>query len=668
MELSLLILILLLAAALRLWQLDGVPPGFTHDEAAHGLDAVAILRGARPIYQTVGYGREPLYDYYVAGLMGLFGPTGNTLRLSVVPLGLTTLLLTFAWVRLAFDSPTALVAVALQAASFWSLATSRQALRSGLLPVLFTAAVYLFWRAVFASPDRPRRWQVVLFALLIGATVYTYIPARLIWIVFPAFMAYLMLFHRGALRRTWRPTVVGVLLGLLLAVPLFAYLRTHPGAEQRLDMLEAPLRELYEGDPSGVISQTQRALAGFLLPSQGDDFLAYGIPGRPIFDLPTGVLLLAGLGLCLVRWREPAYAFSLIWFVAGISPSLVTGATASTTRSIAALPVVFLFPALAVVAGIRGARTRWGERTGKALWAGFIVLVAVTGANAAYNYFVTWGNSADVRAAYQHTVIETARTLDLQEPGGVVALSTLHPSAPHDPYVFEMGLRRRDLSLRWFDGRLALILPSDPQARLVAPHSASLDAYFANLAGFRLRQRVSLRADDLDPFIEIYDWEPPITLAALREQADGRPLDLSLPVNFGDALQLLGYDLSTPTVAPGGNVELVTLWQVTDPQAARQGDTSGTETELVFFTHALDAASAVVGQRDRLDAPAWGWQAGDVIAQIHRFPLQADLPPGPITLEVGIYRRTDLARLPILKDGSVIGDRVLLQALEVRGP
>jgi hypothetical protein len=46
--------ILIVAAALWLWQLDSVPPGFTHDEAGHGHDAIAILHGARPIYETVG--------------------------------------------------------------------------------------------------------------------------------------------------------------------------------------------------------------------------------------------------------------------------------------------------------------------------------------------------------------------------------------------------------------------------------------------------------------------------------------------------------------------------------------------------------------------------------------------------------------------------------------
>ena len=147
-EWAALAVILLVAAFLRLYRLDAIPPGLTHDEAGHAHDAAAIVGGARPIYQTVGYGREPLYDYLAAGLIALGSPPVTALRLLSVLSGLVTLLITFVWVRHAFDGPTALLATALQAGSFWSLAVSRQALRSSLLLALFIAAVYLFWHAI----------------------------------------------------------------------------------------------------------------------------------------------------------------------------------------------------------------------------------------------------------------------------------------------------------------------------------------------------------------------------------------------------------------------------------------------------------------------------------------------------------------------------------------
>ena len=66
-------LVALLAAAsfFRFTQLDDVPPGMTHDEAAFGAEAERILSGERPIYFALGYGHEPLYAYLVAGAFSL---------------------------------------------------------------------------------------------------------------------------------------------------------------------------------------------------------------------------------------------------------------------------------------------------------------------------------------------------------------------------------------------------------------------------------------------------------------------------------------------------------------------------------------------------------------------------------------------------------------------
>jgi hypothetical protein len=698
-EIALLVIILIVATVLRTWRLTSVPPGLTHDEAGHGQDAIAILNGARPIYETVGYGREPLYDYWVAGLMALVGRTQEVLRFSAVPLGLMTLFATFAWTRLAHGGAVALASTALQCISFWSLSAGRQALRSSLLPLLLTIAVYFYWRFLHgpgegdagSTVSRPGYWRLALFALLIGATLYTYVPARVLWIIFPVFLCYLALFHRPISRRVSLPTLVAVSLGLLLAVPLLVYLRTHPGAEQRLTMLDAPLQALVRGDVSLILSRAWHFVSGFLIPGQGDDFLAYTIPGRPIFDPLTGALFVIGLGICLSRWREPACAFSLMWFLIGISPSLVTGAAASTTRSIAALPVVFLFPALAVVAGVRWAGERWGDRESSMVATAFGGLILIAGLSSSVDYFVTWGESPQTRAAYQHTLVETARYLDAEPAGGLVAISTAQPYAPHDPYVFELTLRRNDLSMRWFDGRRALLLPSEPSARLVIPSSAALAPSFAELPGLQAGERVEMRPDDLDPYFTVHEWRPRLGLATLQRrmqnssvsssreaamsearQAQGNvSSDLDLPVNFGDALQLLGYELRTPTAAPGGTVELVTLWQAMDPRPFRPEDRADVGSEPVLFIHALAATGTLIAQEDRLDAPAWNWREGDVIAQSHRIGLPRDLPQGPVHLELGVYRQADLRRLPVLVDGtsgaqtSPIGDSVFLQPVEV---
>lgn len=665
---------------MRFWQLDTVPPGLTHDEAAHGHDASAILGGARPIYQTEGsYGREPLFDYFVGGLFALLGNEIRTLRLSSVFLNLVTLFASFAWINLAFDRTTALTSVAFQSASFWSLSTSRQALRSSLLTPLFTIAVYFYWRAIhqplhnkFASPSR---WRLVIFAILIGATLYTYIPSRVLWIVFFVFLIYLVFTNREVVKRIWRPFLIAILISLLLALPLFSYLQKHPEAERRLDMLNAPLRALKSGNISLVLANGWECVRAYFVPGHGDDFLAYNIPGRPIFDPLTGVLFLLGIGISLVHWRRPACAFSLIWLLIGISPSLITGSTASTTRSIGAIPVVFLFPALAVITGGRYARQYWGN------WSVWIIalfasmLILINGAVSTRDYFQRWGQSAEVRAAYQHTLLEITEYVGTDTHDGIVVLSTIHPQAPHDPYIFEMGLYQDNVSLRWVDARRALILPQTSKAMLVAPASAQLSSYFLELPGIFYRERIWLRSDDLDPFFTVYDWTPSITLYALKKNLQEDSLYLNLdkssqlkfPVNFGNALQFLGYDLPHSHIAPGEILYFVTLWKVNDPEALELGEALNID-GLVFFTHALNSSGNVFTQEDRLDAPTWCWKVNDIIAQIHQLKFPSNWQPSPTTLEIGVFRRNKLTRLPIIVNGVEVGNRVLIRTPELIDP
>ena len=689
--------ILLAAASLRLYRLDAIPPGLTHDEAGHAHDATAIANGARPIYQTVGYGREPLYDYLAAGPIALGVPSVTALRLLSVVSGLVTLLVTFAWVRRALDGPTALLATALQATSFWSLAVSRQALRSSLLLALFTAALYLFWRATYllsscslppyslqgdrqipvpakrGSGDPLEAWAAsawgwALFAMLLGATLYTYIPARVLWLLFPAFLVYLALCHRPVFRRIAVPALAAIGIGLLLAAPLFLHLHANPGLEQRLGMLDEPLQALAAGDVSVVLKRAASCLAAFVVPGQGDDFLAYNTPGRPFLDPVTGGLFLAGVVISLLRVRQPGYAMALLWFAVSISPSLVTGATASTTRSITALPATFLFPAIAAVTGARWIASRWGPQGGQIAVGALAAFVSISGVWAVRDY-AAWANAPQVRAAYLHTLVQTAGYLDTTSPEtGVVVLSTALPYAPHDPYVFEASLRRADLATRWFNGQRALILPAAATARLIAPAVATLDPYFAGLPGLAFREQVLMLPDDLNPFFDVYDWTPQATRQALLDRAQSTPLDLTLPVDLGGVLLLRGYDLRTPAVAPGETVELVTLWEVTDPTRVQPQDLSNAEQDLVFFTHALDAAGMIAGQDDRLDGPAWSWQAGDMVAQIHRFTLPESATPGTLELVAGVYRRSDITRLPVHVGGTAVGDLIHLAQLEVRAP
>ena len=63
----LLLLTLLIAAFLRLWQLDALPPGLHYDEAADTIIAQQIARGeSAPIFVAAYTGKEVLFFYWAA--------------------------------------------------------------------------------------------------------------------------------------------------------------------------------------------------------------------------------------------------------------------------------------------------------------------------------------------------------------------------------------------------------------------------------------------------------------------------------------------------------------------------------------------------------------------------------------------------------------------------
>lgn len=650
-----LLLILLLAFGLRLHQLTEIPPGLTHDEANHGWDSLNVLDGELLYYFPLNYGSEPLYNYIVAGNMALVGENLFGLRLVNVFFGLLTIAAAYRWGRLVFGRSTALIAAGLIAVSFWPLATSRQALRAGILPFLTVMALLMFWQLIYR---KGRTWwpYVVGFAVAVAATLHTYLAARVLWLIFPLFIVYLALVQRDRFRTAWWPTLVGLVSGFGLTIPMFLYVQRHPWADTRLEMLDGPLQNILSLNLGPVFGNISRAFLAFFWPGYGDQFLAYNIPGRPLFDVVSAVFFLIGLLVCLRFWRRPAFALLLIWFGVGILPSLITGPTANTTRNMGALGAVYLLPALGFVTAVKWAsgrlrlERRWLLPTVAALW------LIGTALFTSRDYFQVWAESPDVRAAYQHTLVEALDYLDGQEQDLPIVISSVYPGPAHDPSVARVLLGTNDLTSRWIDGRQALLFPEGGSGWLVVPASTPLHPTFASFV--ELVTTVSLEADDLDPFFRIYRLNPTEWVWA-NEQ-----------VNFGDAALLMGANWRSASVPPGGTAEMMTIWQVLDPAKVGPLVPPAFETDVVFFTHVLNPDGTILVQADTLDAPSWDWQPGDIILQIHSIYIPPETAPGQYEVAVGIYDRQSGER-PLIEAPSsgaaVAEDRAFVVPLEIDG-
>lgn len=659
-----LLLILLAAAFLRLHALPTIPPGMTHDEADHGLDAWGVVQGVRPLYFTVGYGREPLYDYSTAVLMTFLGPTYLAGRLTSAFFSLLMIAATYAWARRAVGAPAALLTAAFLAVSFWPVMVGRHALRTVTMPALFTLAALCFWRGYDGDAGaRHRRLPVDYIAagLFLGLSFYTYIPARLTWLAFPAFVIFLALARRP---RPGRGTLVTLGIALLVGAPLFIFLLTNPAAEIRLDQLADPLRQATEGSFEPLFDNVVSGLS--LLTITGDENWRYNIAGRPLLPLVVGLLFYAGLGWALVRSARfaarrsndvaaPGLFFAVVWFVLGLAPALITGSWLSTTQAAGMQPVLYLFPALALVGLGNLSRRRWPATRrwlAPAALVGFGALFAGT-ANA---YFAQWATAAPVAVQYEADLVAAVRYLN-ESDATAVAVSSDAPDRFHDPATARLYTSRDDLKLRWFDGRASLLLPAAPDARLVLTDAAPLHPA---LSGYLPPDLIPTHSG---PGFSVYEVDKSAGFPPSYPQFSTALPHLSTELStenavFGDAVALLGYDLQTPSLRAGETARLATLWQ---PQATP-------DAALVLFTHILDADGGLVAQADRLDVPSHFWQPGDHFIQLHEVELPPDLPPGVYTVAVGVYPASDWRqRLPAAVDGAPVGDALPLTQLEV-GP
>ncbi len=124
--------------------------------------------------------------------------------------------------------------------------------------------------------------------------------------------------------------------------------------------------------------------------------------------------------------------------------------------------------------------------------------------------------------------------------------------------------------------------------------------------------------------------------------------------DFGDVARLLGYDLSATQLHPGDTLIVTLHWQaLTSPKDNYQ-----------VFTHLL-AGGELVAQHDGAPAcahhPTSLWEQGEYVRDEHVIHVGPDVPPGKVTLEVGMYNVVTLVRLPLISGG----DHVVLRELDV---
>jgi hypothetical protein len=359
-EHGLLVAILCLGIAVRLYAFGSVPPGLNQDEASMGYDAYALLHYGidrngfhNPVLLVSwGSGMNALPSYFAMPFLILFGLSAAAIRAVNLTGGLVSLPAFYLLARRTGDKTLALLAAFLLAISPWHIMLSRWALESNLLPALFLLGVLFLSRA--REDPRSLLWAAVFFAL----TLYAYGTA---YLATPLFLALALLSYFRHRPQSWKPVVQAGALFSLLALPIALDVVIN---QFKLSSIKTPLismprlpsepryqtiSTLFGGGGPGTIWNNVHAFWRVLV--TGNDGLIWNaIPG---FGWLSAVsLALAAVGLVVTirrgRFRFP-HTESL--FLAWLAVSIVVGA--SEEVNINRINIVFLPLIFFTAVGIR---------------------------------------------------------------------------------------------------------------------------------------------------------------------------------------------------------------------------------------------------------------------------------------------------------------------------
>lgn len=372
-----LIAILIIAAILRLWKLDSIPPGLTQDEAALGYNAYSILKTGRDeygkvlpvIFKSFGDFKPGLYIYLDIPFVVTLGLNEVSTRLPSALSGIISVFLIYLLVKKLFASTEAgklkpeYIAAFVAATNPFLIYFSRAAWEANVSLCLTLAGIYFFLKAF--ENAKYLLWSVGTFALTLlmyqGAKLSTSIVVVLLLII------YWKEFWKISLKNILISVIIGGLISLPIIFSIFS------GEAGRLSVYSIfsyhrPVEEIQTllnegnektGDINYVLFHSEslnyiRAIAGRWFNNYSGRFLFFeGDWANQVNTAPyQGVLLLSDLiflplGLFFIlkskALNQKSVLFILAWLILAPLPAALSKDDLNAVRDIGlAVPFIAL--------------------------------------------------------------------------------------------------------------------------------------------------------------------------------------------------------------------------------------------------------------------------------------------------------------------------------------
>ena len=304
------------ALALRMVNLESIPPGLWFDEAYHGVVARQLLTAgeAHPTFlpDIVQFGA--FYFYLLGAVIRLFGADIWQVRILPALAGTIVVPLVYLLGARLYGWRAGLAAAGLVCVSAWHITFSRLGM-VGMFTVALDMGVYV---CLLQALRTGRLAYYAAGGVLLGFALQTYYISRLVPVVLLALLVHLTVSQQGRFLRTIRAGIPVFLGGALLAsLPVATFAVQHPDVfNSRIAFVS-----IFGEGGGGWLDTLWTSLSKHLLMFNfaGDMNGRHNLPGRPMLDWLTASLFFGGLAFCLLRIWRWQYFFPLVWFVMNLS-------------------------------------------------------------------------------------------------------------------------------------------------------------------------------------------------------------------------------------------------------------------------------------------------------------------------------------------------------------
>lgn len=367
-----LVLIVLLAAFLRLYEINNIPPGINRDEGSIGFTAYSLLKTAKDEYgkflplsfQSFGDWKLPLYIYITIPFVAVLGMTELAVRLPSAMAGITTVFTVFFLVRYlfakrAYRDHVALLSAAVLAISPWHIHLSRVESESNIAVFCITLGTLFFFQAIGGAYKK-----LPLAGALFALTFYTYHGNHVFTTLFVLGLTVLYK-NQILLVRSWKTALVtfAILVGFILSLTLHSADKTKisgisifgnptiihehielPRSQHNTDGLLTTLahnRAVY-----AVTTIWNNYLKGFspeFLFIKGGGNYAHNIQGFGNMYPIDAIFLLLGVIALFASGKEKSSRLLLWWLAISPVAASITKDAPHTNRMVA------VFPALSII-------------------------------------------------------------------------------------------------------------------------------------------------------------------------------------------------------------------------------------------------------------------------------------------------------------------------------